>query len=456
MKTLKLSLITAIILSISIGSLFAGGFALSGIGSRAISMGGAFRGMANDPTAMYWNPAGIGFMDTNCLSLAAAGIMPTSNFTYTGAQPGFKRSEIDAVNKLWLFPNLYAVKGGESKLHYGLGVYVPYGLGAEWDTFELPSVWANGTTPLTWAGGFPEKEFYSSIGIVDVHPTVSYRIMDNLSAGLGVSVQYGMFEINKLKPNDINALLLQSYYMPTEIELKGTGIGFGANLGLIFKPMESLSIGLSGKMPSEIPLEGDAVLTTYINNVIAAGLGSPSPLNKEHNTDVSSTLNLPGDFGLGLSYKIKPTWTVNADFSYTMWDTLKELVIKFDTPLITGTPTAPVTISESTMNLAWENTMRVSVGTEYWLGAMNALRAGFFYDQSPIPDESINPTFPDINDKMSGNIGYTRVFGPFSADFSFEHIMFTERKIDTQTPDNLVGTYNTGVNAFNFALNYNF
>src|SRR5690606_34848842 len=29
------------------------------VGARAIGMGGGFVGVANDPTALYWNPAGI-------------------------------------------------------------------------------------------------------------------------------------------------------------------------------------------------------------------------------------------------------------------------------------------------------------------------------------------------------------------------------------------------------------
>ena len=31
------------------------------VGSRAVGMGGAFTSIANDATAMYWNPAGLGF-----------------------------------------------------------------------------------------------------------------------------------------------------------------------------------------------------------------------------------------------------------------------------------------------------------------------------------------------------------------------------------------------------------
>jgi long-subunit fatty acid transport protein len=41
----------------------AGGIALSGVGTRAKAMGGAMRGLADDASAMYWNPAGLSFLD---------------------------------------------------------------------------------------------------------------------------------------------------------------------------------------------------------------------------------------------------------------------------------------------------------------------------------------------------------------------------------------------------------
>ena len=40
-------------------SLFASGVGLTGIGARATALGGNFRGIADDWSAMYWNPAGI-------------------------------------------------------------------------------------------------------------------------------------------------------------------------------------------------------------------------------------------------------------------------------------------------------------------------------------------------------------------------------------------------------------
>lgn len=415
MKTFKLALLAALLLTVFTSSLLAGGFALSGIGSRAISMGGAFRGMANDPTAMYWNPAGLGFMEKSCVTLAGAGIMPASD--YTSAYTADKT--VSAVNKLWLFPNVYAVKAGPSKLHYGLGVYVPYGLGAEWDLFATPTA-------------LETNELFSSIGVVDIHPTVSYLINEKLSVGAGLSAQYGMITIRKFASSPV----------PLTMEVTGTGLGFGANFGVLYKVLPNLNLGISGKIPSTVALDGTA---EYIMVHPAAGVLTTKP-------DATADLNLPAEVGLGISYQVKEGWDINLDFAHTTWSVLDKIVIKLeDGASLGGTP-----LADAEMNTKWEDTFRASFGTEYWMGTANALRCGFFYDQSPIPDSSLNPAFPDISNKMSGNLGYSRVFGNFQADVNFEHIAFSERKIETQEADNLMGTYNTSVNAFNFGLTYNF
>ena len=41
---------------------FAGGFETKGLGSRQLSMGGATLGLADDWSALYWNPAGLAYL----------------------------------------------------------------------------------------------------------------------------------------------------------------------------------------------------------------------------------------------------------------------------------------------------------------------------------------------------------------------------------------------------------
>jgi len=452
------------------GTLFAGGFALSGIGSRAISMGGAFRGLADDPTAMYWNPAGLGFMQTNVVAVAGAGILPGSEFTNSklnslmpvaANQPleGFTFDKVTAESKVWLFPNVFAVRGGECKWKYGLGIYVPYGLGAEWDAFKLPTQMPNSTggmTPLLWSSGFPEKEMSSSIGIVDAHPTVAYQVMDNLSVGAGVSVLYGMIGIKKVKPHvSTTGGASYGYYLPTTMDLEGTGMGFGGNLGAIYKVNDALQIGLSGKLPASVEIKGDAEVTTWLSNAMNYALHSNNaayfvPATSGGKVDAKATLNLPADVGLGASYKVLPNLRVNADFAYTMWSSLDKITIELDPLTILDNA-----VADPVMETKWEDTFRASLGGEYLLNKL-ALRAGFFFDQSPIPDSSLSPTWPDISDKLSGNLGAGYNFGPVTVDANFEYISFSEREITTPTADNMPGTYNASVTAFNLGVTYPF
>lgn len=459
MRTLKLGLLTVILLTLCVGSLFAGGFALSGIGSKAIGMGGAFRGLADDPTAMYWNPAGLGFMDRSYLTLAGAGILPTAEFEYSGWHEGYYTEKVAAEEKLWLFPNIFFTKGGGCKLKFGLGAYVPYGLGVEWDAYDLPTgemynfnvMTDDGvvSTPLQWADEFPDKEMKSSIGIVDIHPTVAYQFNENWSLGAGLSVNYGMITIKKLIPT--------STYAATIMDLEGTGLGFGGNLGIMYKVNEYAQFGISGKLPSSMKMDGDVEITTWRSNKLAYYNNLEDPDNEtpwenitptrtvaEH--DAKATLNLPGDIGLGVALMPSQKWTISADVSYTFWNSMDKVVID-----LANIPDA----YDPVMNTLWKDTFRFSLGTQYKVNKV-ALRGGFFYDETPVPYNTLSLILPDFADKYSGNVGLGFYLGKWVLDLNYEHIFVDERKIKIQTEDNLTGTYNSAVDAFNMALSYTF
>ena len=51
--------IMSLFLLIRFTELSASGLGLKLVGARAFSLGGAFRGVANDFSAAYWNPAGL-------------------------------------------------------------------------------------------------------------------------------------------------------------------------------------------------------------------------------------------------------------------------------------------------------------------------------------------------------------------------------------------------------------
>ena len=54
------------------------------VGSNAVGMGGAFTSIANDATAMYWNPAGLSFHDTKEVYFNHANWIADISFDYFG------------------------------------------------------------------------------------------------------------------------------------------------------------------------------------------------------------------------------------------------------------------------------------------------------------------------------------------------------------------------------------
>jgi long-chain fatty acid transport protein len=420
-------------------SLFAGGFALTGVGSRATALGGAFRGLADDPTAMYWNPAGLAFLEGNSVDLGGTFILPSAKWENNGPVftniDGYTATEYEAESKLHPFPSLFLTMAKHPKLKYGFGAYVPYGLGTTWDAYEPPAYLAGFTD-------FPQNEMMSSIAIIDFHPTVSYQILPFLSAGAGVSVMYGMIDLANLRFTSLTVPVAMD--LPTTTDLSGSGIGIGGNLGLIFKPMRNLSIGVSGKIPTDIVMSGDIEAYTWI----------PPTTKLGGTSDIEATLKLPGEAGIGFSYMVTPKWTVNLDYAYTMWDRLEKVVVDLDDPLtVSPTPGDPQ-LTSAELPFMWENTSRVSLGTEYALGC-NKLRLGFFYDQTPIPESTQTPTLSDISPKLSYNFGLGRNIGPIGLDLNVQYVMFSEREV-AQGLTNFGGNYNVNSISGNINLGFKF
>jgi long-chain fatty acid transport protein len=461
MKISRIAILIALMVGVSAG-LFAGGFALSGVGSRAVSMGGAFRGMADDPSAIFWNPAGLAFLTQNEVSLAGTVIVPNTKWQNTAPLPGFAMTEQSADNKIKALPGLFGVYADNKKAVLGLGLYIPYGLGSTWDLYDLPA-----TMPITghpegvpveWSSGFPDKEMSSSVTVLDLHPSLAYKIADNLSFGIGIGVLYGTIDMTQVKPSTTS-----SYYVPTTFNLSGKGIGVSGNAGIMYKPTDKTSLGFNGRFPTDIAVEGDAEILLWLNNYANFSVwGGTNPAFLVAQTyggtsEVKADLKLPGELGIGISQQITPEFTINLDYAYTMWERLDKITLTMETPIVIleGHPTMQQTITTTDLVFNWQNTHRVSLGGEYKM-CNNAFRAGFFFDQSPVTEATQTPTVSDIGNKLSGNIGYGRTFGNLTIDINGQYVMFPERTITVPTATNMLGVYNSSVISGNLNLGYKF
>ena len=125
--------ISIIVLMIGLSfSTYSNGLNLNGMGTKAISMGGAFIAVADDYSAVFWNPAGLTQMDKANLSVFSSIIVPTGTYQYDPAG-----INMETESKMFPAPALTYYKPLSDKLIFGLTVYATSGAGAYWDGAPL-------------------------------------------------------------------------------------------------------------------------------------------------------------------------------------------------------------------------------------------------------------------------------------------------------------------------------
>src|SRR6476659_7477945 len=87
----------------------AAGFEVTVQGARAAGMAGAFAAQADDPTALFYNPGGLAFVEKKLSLGLAPSALARSQFQ--GQRPGFAAGTTAEQEKLRAFPaHAYAIK----------------------------------------------------------------------------------------------------------------------------------------------------------------------------------------------------------------------------------------------------------------------------------------------------------------------------------------------------------
>ncbi len=409
-KISKVGFILILSLSLSF-SLFSNGLNLNSVGTKAATMGGAFIGLANDYSAVYWNPAGLTQMNEQNFAVYGSFIMPEATYKL----PAYG---IDTKTKDTIYPSgaLGYFKPFSEKLVLGFLVYVPSGSGSEW----------NGEDLAVLAKGY-DLEWKSMIGMVTFSPAVAYKISDMVSVGATINFNYGMLEFDTAGLGQYSENL--------------TGTGIGATIGLMIKPSEKFSFGLSYKTPVKITATGDITMEG------APLLGLPG---LTASTTATREITWPMWFGAGIAVKPNDKLTVTADIQFTNWKELDEISINFDNQIWNL-----LFAKLFAFHLHWDNTIQYRFGLEYLLSDSLALRAGYYHDPSPAPAETLNILLPEITyNAFTFGIGYKS--GNLQLDVGFEYLKGSEVECPLTSQLGMPGYHNANIMAPNFAISYRF
>ncbi len=400
----------------------ANGLNLNGQGSKAIAMGGAFIGQADDFSAVFWNPAGLTQMKKTSFSLFGTALIPTG--TYKFATYGIDAKTVD---KMYPSGSVGFFKPLSDKLVVGILAYVPAGSGAKWDGEQLKILSYN--KALEWE---------SLIAVITVSPAIAYKITDTLSLGATLNINYGTLNLKK-------PALFSPYKLAVQYEEESTAVGFGATIGLLFKPTDKLGIGLNLRTPTKINFKGSAT------NGLA-----PILLKASDTSDIKREATWPMWIGGGISFKPIEKLTLNADLQYTNWEKIQKIDATY-----TDTAWQANLAKGASIDLRWENKIQYRVGLEYKLSDQFALRGGYYYDPAVGPDETLTILLPQFTyNVVTFGLGYQTE--KISLDLAIEHLMGGDRTIDpTKFPSPLTDPGMPGVHGMqlwvpNISLTYRF
>ena len=427
---------------------------LQGQSAAAAAMGNAFVAQADDPSALHYNPAGMTQLHGFQTLFGTTLIGGTTQFTSpTGAQVTGDRNGSVAwppPGHVYLVANLKDL--GLSALGNftaGIGMNNPFG----------------SLTRYPNDGPFRTAITFTTLPLLDIKPTIAYKLNDQLSFGLGADIYTfsGLFGEGHLEQKSIwpGGLGIPAGSL---MEINGSDTTAGFNVSLLYTPFRNsdgkplVNIGMVYRSQATFHLTGNFLA----NGASVAG--------------ATATFVLPQVFSGGIGiWPVRTSereWKLEFDVDYTGWKSNRNLDVHLTNGALLPFPQN------------WQSTYTIMIGTEYrWLrlasmpGLDIALRAGYMNQQAQIPDRTFNPGVPSANTHIpsvgiglacheNGSfLGLVRCgelgIGPlkpklFAIDLAYQAGLYEVRTIAGNQNPTVNGRYDSMVHVGSLSLRFNY
>jgi long-chain fatty acid transport protein len=390
-----------VLLSIPV-TVFGHGFAVYPQGAKATAMGGAFTAQADDPTAIFYNPAGIVQLEGTQATIGLfcfTGSSGTFESNATSGIPGtYTGQTADIEDHTWILPSAYLTHKLNDRISFGIGEFSRFGLGTDW--------------PDNWEGRFAPGGTKAEIQSNCINPVMAFKPLEQLSLAIGPALQYLDYKLEHRSWVDLTPLGIP-LTEEVDVKLDGNDWDWGWNLGILWAVTQDLRLGASYRSEVDHSVDGNISFSPEIGPV---GLNS---------TGAEASLSTPAMAFMGIAWSVAP-WTFAFDAWWTEWSTFDELSVQYDS-LVGGT-------YETTMKKDWNNTWTWGFGAEYALNEHLDLRGGFIYDESPVPSETLDSVV-FWGDSQLYCIGLGSSFGRFTADVSYSYQVTKDRTYNNTVGD---------------------
>ncbi len=384
---MKHALTLLTLLGLTSPGLFALGTRIPDQNAAATARGEAFVATADNPSAIYYNPAGITQLDGDQFSVGAYIIDLKTEYT----SPMGVTAETD--NDVQAAPHLYYThQFSDKRFVAGFGFYTPYGLSNQY----------HDDTP------FRTIAKKGSIQYLTFAPTLAAKLTRTLSIAGGINYNHATAELS------------QGIFFPgDESRFKGDDGALSFKLGLLWQPTPQHSFGISYQSESRFKLKGGFENKPYTRR-----------------EDATADFNFPQFFIVGYSFRPTPDWNFEFNYDWTDWNELN------DVNLITTSGTTVV------IPFNWKSSAFYEFGVTRQICHGFSISAGYIYSENSVPEANFSPLVPDSERHIfSAGVGYKS--DAWSVNLAYQYAHGPERTITNSISPSLIGESANGKYEFN-------
>jgi long-chain fatty acid transport protein len=386
-RTFRLLIAAMLVFLLNSSLVNAQGVYLPGAGAVHGGMAGVSTAAPQDALgALYWNPAAIGRLKRNEVSIGGSFIAPDINVSSSRPRLNgtIESGRTHSDNGFALVPSIGSVFQMEecSPLTFGFGLLALGGGGVNFPGDPSNPIFAP-TGPLNQ---FVLGPSFANMQLLQMNPTVAYQVNDRLVIGAGPTIDINMVSFDQAffaRPNIIQGA---PNTFPSATNARPFW-GGGFRAGLVYSITDTLDFGFG--------YTSTQWLETWKFNA-RDNLGNPQTLSLQ--------ASLPAIYSWGLAWRGIEQLTLAVDMRYFDYKNTD----LFGTSIRDG-------------GLGWDSTFAVAVGGNYQLTDRLAVRAGYQYNTNPLQNSRTlfniqSPaiiqhtitcgTTMKITEAMSASVGY--------------------------------------------------
>ncbi|SFZ73789.1 OmpP1/FadL family transporter [Chitinimonas taiwanensis] len=429
-----------------------------------------------DASTISYNPAGLSYLEGNQFSGTLTVVSPSIKAKNAQATTplGNKITDgngntitNDSIGDPAAAPHAYLSSRLSDKVGIGLGVYVPFGSGTDYERNSVLRYNVNQTM----------------LKVLALNPAMSLKLTPKVSVGFGVIAQHADAELRQYanfassmfggftrQAAQLNAAgdqaaangnaaaaaalyasadqmeaaagkaLAQDGKGPLDgyAEINGDDWGFGFNFGALWDVSDSTRVGFSYRSKVKHELRGTADWTLPTGAAVDSINTNLTPLGTSVRSVVENSLGYvdsaasvavttPESFSLHLMQQVNPATKLYADISYTKHSSFTQADVIYAVPKVTIDTSADGKTNFTRLQPKWKNTTKIALGGSYQFSDALQLRAGLAHDKSPVPSENDRlSTLPD-SDRTWLSLGGKYAFNKsLTLDAAYTYIMIKD------------------------------